>query len=93
MGLEVGVIPKIEYSFHAPQEAKRFVAYLMTGSLWIAARGHGQALGFWTKQQMASDFNAYRHEGNPDEIEEKAITDWLSSLPWDNDYIRLYFNS
>lgn len=94
MGLDVGVIANIDYSFNIPYDAREFALFLMVDSSQVAAHGEGQALGFWTKDEMAADFRIYLDEKEPETIEEQTIIDWLASLPWDDDnYIRLYFNS
>jgi len=89
MGLDVGVIKKIEHLEQPSDTVKNFANEIINDDRVCTCAGFGGALVFAFKDQLQKRAGEYTN--TMQELHE--ITEWLDSLPWDkDDYIRLYFN-
>jgi len=68
------------------------LAYQFIGELAAEAQswGEGNALGFYQREELEERAKRFADD-NP--LAEDILTDWINSLPWDEDgYLTLHFN-
>ena len=93
MGLEVGVIPTIEYLDRPHEAARGFISHLSNNAEeadWHVIAPMNKIVEY-TRENLCRLMERYITAGDLTVADVRGIRGWVNSLPWKNDYIMLHF--